>query len=92
MNLVSLLTYLFVLKKINNKSGNDERYELVEDKSLMSKIIENYQKKELLDYLTSDKISIFNKIDSINKFYGTNIPKSFNLTSGGLFKDWDLEM
>ena len=75
MNLVSLLTYLFVLKKINNKSGNDERYELVEDKSLMSKIIENYQKKELLDYLTSDKIIIFNKIDSINNFYGTNIPK-----------------
>ncbi len=54
MNLIGLLTYVFVFKNYKSKEmlGNDERFPLIQDKSLMPKIVENFQKKELLDYLS----------------------------------------
>lgn len=94
MNLISLLAYMFVFNNYKSKEwlGNDERFPLIEDKSLMPKVVENFEKKKLLDYLSSENTSLINKITAINLFYNTNIAKPFNLTNGGLFKDWDFEI
>jgi hypothetical protein len=94
MNLIFILTYLFGLKNYKSKktSGKDERHPLVEEKTIINKCIENNQKKILLDYLQSNNINIYYKINSINEFYGNNNPKPFNLSSGGLLDDWNFEM
>jgi hypothetical protein len=92
MNLMVLFS-LFVLNNYKSKetSGNDERYP-TEEKITIKKFIENNQKKILLDYLKSDKVSIFYKIDTINIYYGNNIPKPFNLSKGGLLDDWNFDI
>ena len=94
MNLIGLLTYVFVFKNYKSKEmlGNDERFPLIQDKSLMPKVVENFQKKELLDYLSSENVTLINKINAINMYYGTNTVKPINLTNGGLLKDWDFEI
>lgn len=93
MNLITLFMYLFAFKKDNSKGvlGNDNRFPPVTEENLMPKIVENYKKKILLDYLSSDSVNIYYKIKAINMFYGNN-PKPLNLTGGGLFKDWNFEI
>jgi len=87
----------------NKHLGNDERYPLVdetynhnftekthvftEDKFLLNKIIKNHKKKQLLDFLESDKNN-FIKINEINNFYGKNMFTG-NISSGGLLDDWN---
>lgn len=94
MNLLILLTYLFTFKSnnIKNLSGIDQRFPLKENKSLIPKIFENFEKKKLLDYLLLENINILNKKIKINKFYDNNIPKPFNLTNGGLMKHWNFDI
>lgn len=93
MNLILLFTYLFAFKNHKSKEwlGTDQRFPLKEDKTLMPKIIENFKKKELLNYLRSDNINILIKVDAINKF-NNNTPKPFNLLNGGLLDKWDFEI
>ena len=92
-----LLIYLFILKsntvlfktnKYEISSGNDDRYPIIEEKTI-EKIVENYRKKQLLDYLQSNKISIYDKINKINELNG-NGPQSPNLLSG-LEDEWNNE-
>ena len=93
MNLIILFTYLFKFKNYKSKEllGNDERFPLKEEKIFMPKIIENYKKKELLDYLRSNDINILIKVDAVNKFNNYNIPKQYNLSNGGLLDKWNFE-
>lgn len=90
MFLIRLLTYLFIsmIYKYQEKLGNDERKPLSDEKTLLPKIIENYEKKKLLDYLKLDNITDFNKIKKIYDFYGNNL-NNMNLLNGGLFNDWN---
>ena len=75
----------------NNKniitSGNDERPNYV-DKELKINYV-NFQKKQLLNYLESDKISIFDKINIINV---NKTPKPINILDGGLLHNWYFDM
>jgi hypothetical protein len=96
---LKLLIYLFTFKsnillfktnKYQISSGNDDRYPVSEEKITIEKIVENYHKKNLLDYLQSNKISIHDKINKLNEFYG-NGPQSPNLLSGGLQDEWNNE-
>lgn len=88
---IFMISLILKNKKSSEFLGNDERFPLIEEKNLISKIIENYKKKDLLDYLKSNNINILNKVNTINKVNNNNIPKSINLKSGGLLKDWDFE-
>ena len=91
--MVTFLIFCYLLMfnncKFPEKSGNDER-PLINDIEI-KRIIELNEKKKLLDFLQSDKKSIYDKIDKINEFYG-NSPKQIDLSKGGLFKDWDNEI
>lgn len=93
MSLLKFITYLFVFKihKYQERLGNDERYPLIEEKFLLPKIIENHEKKELLEYLQSNNVSIIYKIKKINDFYGNEVKPS-NILSGGLLDDWNFEI
>ena len=93
MNLIKIIMYLFVSNSNNLKDrfGYDERFSLTEDKTLIKNIVENYQKKELLEYLQSNKTNIIDKLNKIQIFYGNN-PKQVNLSSGGLLDDWNFEI
>jgi len=88
-----LISYLFAFRnyKFQERLGYDERFPLTEDKTLIKKIIENHEKKELLVYLNSENVSIFDKINKISEFYG-NMPKPMNISSGGLLDDWNFEI
>lgn len=95
--LFSIYLLLFNNYKGNLRLGNDERFPLKEDKiynmEKINHIIENYEKKKLLDLLKSDNYSSLYKINKINEFYGnSNIPKKNNILNGGLLKDWDFEI
>jgi len=93
MNLIKLLTYLFALKIDNYKErfGNDERHPLIEENLLLPKIIENYEKKGLLEYLQSNNVTTIYKIQKIKDFYG-NSQQTVNLLNGGLLDDWNFEI
>ena len=90
MLVIKLLTYLFMSMnyKYQEKLGNDERKPFSDETTLLPKIIENYEKKKLLDYLKLDNITDFNKIKKIHDFYGNNL-NNMNLLNGGLLNDWN---
>jgi hypothetical protein len=67
-----------------DKLGNDERPLLLPEQKVLQQIIENYEKKKLLDNVT-DLYNIRKKHD----FYKNNINKA-NLSKGGLLNDWNL--
>jgi hypothetical protein len=87
MGLIKLLTYLFVFKTYKSQCGlgYDERYPLIENKSALDKIIDNLEKKELLNYLQSNKINTLDKINKINEFYKNDNVRPANLLHG---LDW----
>ena len=86
-------------------SGCDERYELQNVTDTMEKkkeFVKNLEKLALLNLLYDDTMPIFNKLyfieesiffDNIN--IKNNIMKKvinvYNLTSGGLLKEWDFK-
>ena len=98
MNLMFLISYLIELKNVrfNRKNGYDQRYNIIEDKSALKKIIENNEKKNVLNCLESNNVSLIyklNKIDELNKlYYEDSDPKIGNLSKGGLFCDWNFEI
>jgi len=67
----------------------DERFY----KSNKSEINENLQKNiellQLRNNLLSNSISEVNKLEIINNYSKPNEIKAFNLSAGGLFKDFD---
>lgn len=75
----------------NHQMMKNGRYPLIEEKILLPKIIENHEKKELLEYLQSNNVSIIYKIKKINDFYGNEVKPS-NMLSGGLLDDWNFEI
>lgn len=93
MFLLILLNYLFIfqVRKYQERLGNDERYPLIDDRKETLKIIENFKKKELLEYLQSNNTNIINKINKVNEYYG-KMPKPMNLFNGGLLEDWNFEI
>ena len=58
-------------KMINNKEGIDGRFELEENKEnenyLRNKIMINFKKKETLEFLENNKISMVTKLDFIEE-------------------------
>ena len=77
------------------KTGLDERVSKMNniiENELLEKIQENFHKKQLLDILENNQISIIKKMDILNQylFYNTTSLHS-NLFAGGLLDDWDFE-
>ncbi len=77
------------------KTGLDERVSKMNniiENELLEKIQENFHKKQLLDILENNQISIIQKMDILNQylFYNTTSLHS-NLFAGGLLDDWDFE-
>jgi len=81
------------------KTGLDERVSKMNtidsdkvNNELLEKIQENFHKKQLLDILENNQISIIQKMDILNQylFYNTTSLHS-NLFAGGLLNDWDFE-
>jgi hypothetical protein len=101
MNIILFISCLLVSNNNNNNnnnnknnkhtitSGNDERPNYVNNKLTIKKIYINFEKKQLLNYLQSDKISVFDKINiiSVNK-----TPKPINVLNGGLLNDWNFDI
>lgn len=87
MIIIQLLTYLFVFKNCK-QLGGDARFSFIEieDKVLISKFNENFQKKELLEYCLND-VNTINKIQKIIEFY--NNDRGPNLLNGFLLDDWE---
>jgi hypothetical protein len=83
--------FIFQLRKYHERLGNDERYPLIDDRKEMLKIIENFKKKELLEYLRYNNTNIINKMYKVNEYYG-KMPKPMNLLNGGLLEDWNFEI
>jgi len=88
-------------KNYKKSSGCDERYnfqnitEIIEFKREYLKTMEFFY---LLNLLYDDSLSIFNKIYFIEEniflnkmFEKKNVINEYNVTSGGLFKDWDFK-
>lgn len=82
------------VRKIDeNITGYDMRFPLIDetDKDIIRKVEILFAKQRLLAYLENNNISINDKVSSI-AFYNKNEKGSNygnNITSGGLFKDWD---
>jgi hypothetical protein len=68
-------------------TGNDERYPINETNNEVEvyNIYKNHEKKNLLDILQNDKISINIKLNLLED----NTIKPINLTSGGLMYDFN---
>jgi hypothetical protein len=80
-------------KIIKLRDGCDGRYPIKEENSdEIKNIIDNYRKFELLNKLTSDKISTVDKLILIQKEFESNQINAPNITSGGLFDDFNFEI
>jgi len=76
-------------------AGHDMRYNETSDLDLeMLDKIKMYNRKfKVLQQLEDERISIFDKIGLIEKEDINNFPmRSTNITSGGLFDDWDFDL
>jgi hypothetical protein len=77
--------------KLNNKSndGYDHRFPLETNKSeeenKLYNIFQIFKKKEILDLLTNENVSIYTKIGILRE----NVIYSSNIYEGGLMKDFD---
>jgi hypothetical protein len=74
------------------RAGKDERYNETSDLDLelLDKIKMYNHKLKVLQRLEDDKVSIFDKIELIeNEDIDDFYMRSPNITSGGLFDDWD---
>lgn len=90
-----LLAKLFVspvskslqLSNAKISTGMDHRYNESRENhdDIMQKIIEIHEKQKLLHFLENDRISILEKLKTIQE---PGITPS-NLNAGGLTKDWD---
>jgi dTDP-D-glucose 4,6-dehydratase len=85
INLKNRNTYLIVKKR----SGNDERYSIerneTEIKTQLVNFQQNYEKKQMLEFLQNDKISIHTKLEALKD----NSIQAHNLKAGGLINDFD---
>ena len=72
------------------RSGMDHRYNESQENhhDIMQKIIEIHEKQKLLQFLENDRISIFQKLKTLEKTKGSGMTP-LNLIAGGLMKDWD---
>ena len=77
------------------KTGLDERVSKMNniiENELLEKIQENFHKKQLLDILENNQISIIQKMDILNQYLlYIHTEESANLFAGGLLDDWDFE-
>ena len=71
--------------------GIDMRYplEVKIDFVEMSKIIDNINKKKILNTLENKNISIYDKLSLIQEYYIIETPYSVNILSGGLMNDYN---
>jgi hypothetical protein len=81
---------------IVNNSGNDERFS-TNTEPFFDAIL--FKKKDLLDYLSNSIYSNNEKIIKMEEYYykygiscNTNTIKAGNITFGGLFKDWNIDI
>lgn len=91
-NLDNLNTFQKIENIINNtNSGNDKRYPEQENENEYNKDIHKlqllYKKKQILDILQDEKVSINTKLNLIKD---DNI-KPVNLYAGGLMNDFDFD-
>jgi hypothetical protein len=82
--------------QFGNKFNNTSIY--VEDLNEISKIKSNFVKLDLVNKLSSNQLSQIDKINLIKtselddlKYLSDKI-KPFDITTGGLFKDWDFKI
>lgn len=86
MYMFVIISCFHVLKNYVNtddKFGIDDRVE--NTNVTMDRIFDIIEKRERLDMLESNKISIFDKLNSITDM----TPKIYNIFNGGLLHDWN---
>ena len=91
-NQVKLLNRRYIILSISeNNEGNDMRYSKIEEKDIdkILEISENINKRNVLRKLENNKISMNEKLLLINLNYIFNDNYSPNITSGGLFDDFN---
>ena len=90
--LVNLTTYK---KPTNTRRGDDERFDLTEnDEELLHEIAVNHEKKQLLEFLLDNSISIVEKMETFmsHKYLFDSFPyDSLNITKAGLYDDYEFE-
>tara|TARA_Y100000991_G_scaffold100267_1_gene75664 strand:- start:673 stop:1020 length:348 start_codon:yes stop_codon:yes gene_type:complete len=71
--------------------GIDMRYPLEEkiDSEKMRKIIDNINKKKIVNTLENKNISIYDKLSLIQQYHIIETPYSINILSGGLMDDYN---
>ena len=76
----------------NKRHGYDNRYIANETEIQMQKynIYKNFEKKNLLDILQNDNLSIYYKLYILS--LDNNEIQSLNIKSGGLMKDFDFDL
>ena len=102
-NINNIINSSIKIIKLNNETffnitrrvdvGYDERYNSTEDNSEeIYEITKNYHKMLLLDKLLDDNIPIMSKIKLlIDNNHLTDETKNINITTGGLFDDYDYD-
>ena len=93
----SNISKIYIQNKVLPYVGFDMRYSNIsleiEENNLISKIRENFYKKNILDSLERN-ISINTKLEIIEKYNRLNINNikyGINITAGNLYKDWNLD-
>jgi hypothetical protein len=94
--IINVLFYFYINFKNRNtylvakkRSGNDERYCIerneTEIKTQLVHFQQNFEKKQMLEFLQNDKISIHTKLEALKD----NSIQAHNLKAGGLINDFD---
>lgn len=95
----SNISKIYMKNKVLQYAGFDMRYSNIsleieiEENNLISKIRENFYKKNILDSLERN-ISINTKLEIIEKYNRLNInyvEYGINISVGNLYKDWNLD-
>jgi hypothetical protein len=84
LNNNNISTELVITEKSLIKTGIDLRN--ITDKSNINDIIHFFYKKELLYTLLNNNINEHEKVNYIEDYFNSIRP--FNMSAGGLYKDW----
>ena len=84
-------------KPINHSAGYDCRFmhhsmKSLKEKEELERISIHFKKQNLLFLLENNELSIFEKIDLIDKYDTLSVNISSNIFNGGLLDDWEFNI
>ena len=84
-------------KPINHSAGYDSRFmhqsmKSLKEKEELERISIHFKKQNLLFLLENNDLSIFEKIDLIEKYDTLSVNVSSNIFNGGLLDDWEFNI